>query len=106
MTTEQDPAMTAEERAHVMRLLRESASEFLSLVEDVGEADWRWKPAPEQWSIGEAAEHIMMNEAFFFGVVQRTLASAPDPDWQAKTAGKSELLDRSQKAAAPMVDGG
>ena len=85
-----DPRMTAEERAHVTRLLEESQSEFFSLVDD----------------IGEAAEHIMMNEAFFLGVVQRALESPADPDWQAKTAGKNELLervlvDRSQKATAP-----
>jgi len=101
-----DPTMTSEERAYVTQLLKDSLTEYLSHIESVSEAQWNWKSVPGRWSIGETAEHIMLNEAFLFGVIQRALQSPPDPEWQNKTAGKSDLLerlmpDRSRKAIAP-----
>ena len=98
--------MTSEERAYVAQLLKDSLTEYLRHIESVSEAQWNWKSVPDRWSIGETSEHIMLNEAFLFGVIQRALQSPPDPDWQSKTAGKSELLerwmpDRSRKAIAP-----
>jgi len=102
----QDPVMTSDERVYVTRLLKDSMTEYLSHIETVSETQWIWKSLPGRWSIGETAEHIMLNEAFLFGVVQRALQLPPDPDWQSKTAGKSDLLerlmpDRSRKATAP-----
>jgi DinB superfamily len=101
-----DPVMTPEERAYVTQLLKDSLTEYLSHIESVSEAQWIRKSAPDRWSIGETAEHIMLNEAFLFGVVQRALQSPVDPDWQSNTAGKSDLLerlmpDRSRKVNSP-----
>jgi hypothetical protein len=100
------PVMTPEERAYVAKLLHESQTEFLSYIEDVSEAQWTWKPAPDCWSVGETAEHIMVAESVIFAFIHRALKSPANPDWQAKTAGKTELLekempDRTRKAAAP-----
>ena len=100
-----DATMSAEERAHVLKLLEDSRAEFLSYV-DVSEAQWTWKAAPDRWSIGETAEHIVLAEGGLFGLMQQALAAAPNPDWEMKTAGKTEFLervmvDRSHKAVAP-----
>jgi len=64
-----DPTLTSEERAYVTQLLKDSLTEYLSHVESVSEAQWNWKSVPGRWSIGETAEHIMLNEALLFGVV-------------------------------------
>lgn len=101
-----DPGMTADERAHVIKLLEDSRAEFLSYVENVTPAQWKWKEAPERWSVGETAEHIVLAEGALFGQVKKALASPVNPDWEKKTAGKTEfiervMVDRSHKATAP-----
>jgi DinB superfamily len=65
-----------------------------------------FQTSPDRWSVGETAEHIMLAEARLFAGAQRALAAPPNPDWEAKTRGKTEflekvLVDRSHKAQAP-----
>jgi DinB superfamily len=101
-----DASMSTEERAHVLKLLEDSRAEFLSYIENVSEAQWTWKAAPRRWSVGETAEHILLSEGALFGLMQRALASPPNPEWEKKTAGKTEfiervMVDRSHKATAP-----
>jgi len=103
-----EPSMTPEERAKAIKLMRDSQKEFLEAVEKLSEAQWAYKPAPERWSVGEVAEHIMLSESLLFGIVEKVLAVKPDPDWEAKTAGKAERLERAlpnreRKAQAPEV---
>jgi hypothetical protein len=99
-------SITPEERAHLVKLLKDSQAEYLAAVENVSDEQWKWKSAPDRWSVGETAEHIMLAESLLFGVAQRAIQSPPNPDWQTKTAGKTEvieqrMLDRSHKATAP-----
>ena len=101
-----DPQITADERAHLIKLLEDSRAEFLSYVRDVTPAQWTWKSAPDRWSVGETAEHIVLAEALLFGKAKEALAAPANPEWEKKTAGKTEfiervMLDRSHKATAP-----
>jgi len=101
-----EPTLTAEERAKMIKLLRESQAQFLELVRDVGEAGWNYKPGPDRWSVAEVAEHILLTEGSLFGRAEQALAAPPNPDWESKTAGKTEFIervmpDRSRKAQAP-----
>jgi uncharacterized damage-inducible protein DinB len=101
-----DPNITTAERAHAIQLLQDSQKEFLSMVEGLSEAQWNYKPGPDRWSVGETAEHIVLAEGGLFGGVQRAVAAPPNPDWEAKTRGKTEfiekvMVDRSHKAQAP-----
>jgi DinB superfamily len=101
-----DAALTPAERAHALQLLQDSQKEFIELTSGLTDAQWTYKPAPERWSVGETAEHIVLAEAALFSSVQRAVDSPPNPDWEAKTRGKTEFLekvmpDRSHKATAP-----
>ncbi|HLK18049.1 MAG TPA: DinB family protein [Bryobacteraceae bacterium] len=101
-----DATITPAERAHAIQLLKDSEKEFLSLIDGLSDAQWTYKSSPDRWSVGETAEHIMLADARLFGGVQRALASPANPEWESKTRGKSEflekaLLDRSHKAQAP-----
>jgi len=86
--------MSAEERAQLQRWLDQSHETFLGAIDGVSAIQWTWKPAPDRWSIGEAAEHVILAEGLMFGAVQGAVADRPNPDWQAQTAGKTELLVR------------
>ncbi len=101
-----DGHMTAEERAKVMNYLEESRKEFLAAIDGVTEEQWKWKPAPERWSVGETAEHIVLAEALLFGTVKGAIAAPPNPAWEEKTKGKTEFIERVMaprlgKATAP-----
>jgi len=86
-----DPHITAEERQKVIGLLEQSRERFLSAVAGLWDAQWKWKPAPERWSVGECAEHIVLAEGGLFGKIQEALGNPPNPDWEKKTAGRRSL---------------
>jgi len=103
-----DPKITSEERAAAIKLLKDTEKEFLSLVENLTDEQWNFKPGPFKWSVGQTAEHIALAEGLLFGVVQQSLASKPNPDWETKTAGKEVALERilaarTGRAQAPGV---
>ena len=101
-----DAHITTDERTKAMTYLDESRKEFLASIDGVTEEQWKWKPAPERWSVGETAEHIVLAEALLFGNVQKAVASPPNPAWEEKTKGKTEFIERVMaprlgKATAP-----
>jgi len=107
-----DPHMSTEDRTKALNWLAESRQEFLAAIDGVNEAQWKWKPSPDRWSVGEVAEHIVLAEALLFGTVQKALASSVDPEWE-KTEPKTRVLEavlapRQGKAQAPeaLVPGG
>lgn len=98
--------ITAEDRTKVIKLLKDTQAETLETLEKLSDAQLKFKAAPEKWSVLEVAEHIMLGESLLFGAMQRAIATQPNPDWETKTKGKTELLlkvlpDRSGKASAP-----
>ena len=101
-----DPHMTAAERTQVLNWLDESHKEFFASIDGVSDAQWKWKPAPERWSVGETAEHIVLAEAMLFDFAQKAMASPPNPAWEDQTKGKAEFIirvmpSRQGKAIAP-----
>ena len=101
-----DPALTKEQRAHAVQLLQDAQKEFVAAVESLSDEQWNYKPAPERWSVGEVAEHIVLAEGLLFSKVEESLAGKPNPDWETQTKGKTEFLEkvmvnRQYKAQAP-----
>jgi hypothetical protein len=101
-----DAHMTSEDRTKVLHWLEESHQEFLASIDGVSEEQWKWKPAPERWSVGETAEHIVLAEALLFESVKKAMSSPPNPAWEEETKGKTEFIvqvmaPRLGKAQAP-----
>jgi hypothetical protein len=92
---EADPHMTAEERAKVIKWMKETEKEYLDRLEHVSPEQWNWRPAPFRWTVGEVAEHIMLTEARLFAAVEAALAAPVNPDWQARTKGKDAFIERA-----------
>jgi hypothetical protein len=98
--------MTPEEKAKVIKLLVDSQKETLNAIESLSDEQLKFKTAPERWSVAEVAEHILMAEALLFSAMERALATQPNPEWETKTKGKTEFLEkvmvnRQGKAQAP-----
>ena len=103
---EADPHMTPEERAKVIKLLLDTQKEYLDSLENLSDEQWKYKPSPFKWSVGEVAEHIVLSEVALFSIVERALAQKPNPDWESKTTGKDVFIERvmpsrDRRAQAP-----
>src|SRR5215831_19476437 len=84
-----DAHMTSEERTKVVNWLEESRKEFLGAIDGVSVEQWKWKPTPERWSVGETAEHIVLAEALLLDFVRKAMAAPPNPAWEEETKGKT-----------------
>jgi hypothetical protein len=92
----ENPQITPGERAKLIKYLHESEAEFLALLDGVNAEQWKWKSAPDRWSVAETAEHIAITEDYLFDLATNKAMAAPAmPDWEAKTKGKTELLERA-----------
>src|SRR4051812_33842049 len=88
-----DPHMTAMERSKALKYLEESRAEFLAAIDGVSETQWRWKPAPEKWSVGVVAEHVVVAEGSMFQKIQTALAAPANTAWETETNGKTEMIE-------------
>jgi uncharacterized damage-inducible protein DinB len=104
------PAQTLSqgERDRAMSYLHATRKQFIDSIAGLSDAQWKWKAAPEVWSIAEVAEHIALSEDTIFGAMKASVAGPVDEAAVAKAKGKDDMLlkaivDRSFKAQAPEV---
>lgn len=101
--------LTDEERKAAVAYLEETRQKFLASLQDLSEAQWKFKPAPDRWSVAEVAEHIALSEDLILGLITGQIMKSPAaPEKKAAVKGKEEMLrkmlpNRSQKAQAPEV---
>lgn len=99
--------LTKEERDCAVEYLKQTQKDFLAATEGLSEAQWKFKAAPDRWSIAEVSEHIAVTEDTIWKLVsEKIMKSAPTPEKAAEVKGKDEIIltkvpDRSRKAQAP-----
>lgn len=95
------------ERQAALNSLQSTHDAFLKSIAGLSEKQWRFKPAPDRWSVAEVSEHIAVAESMIFGMVESKVMTSPAaPEKRAEVAGKDEIIltrvpDRSHKAQAP-----
>ena len=100
--------LSKEERMFVIELLEANAATFLSHIEKLSDDQWKFKPSPDGWSVGEVSEHITLAEGLLFSIIQKTLQGPADEEKAKVLEGKEKQLlvglrDRSFKAQAPEI---
>src|SRR3954467_3194529 len=99
--------LTPEERNRALEYLKQTQKDFLASIDGVSEAQWKFKAAPDRWSIAETAEHIAVAEQRIWELVSGKIMKSPAaPEKRAEVKGKEEIIltkipDRSRKAQAP-----
>jgi DinB superfamily len=99
--------LTPEEREVALKSLQATREAFLKSIAGLSEKQWKFKPAPDRWSVAEVSEHIAVSESTIFGLVQTKFMTSPaTPEKRTEVAGKDEIVltkvpDRSRKAQAP-----
>jgi hypothetical protein len=101
-----DGAMSPAERSYLLDLLESSKTGMLASIQGLSDAQWKFKPAPEVWSVQECAEHLILAEEFIFGASQKMLQTPAVPRPATSTTEADHKLvaiiqDRSKKATAP-----
>jgi hypothetical protein len=99
--------LTPEEREVALKSLQATRDAFLKSIAGLSEQQWRFKPAPDRWSVAEVSEHIAISESTLLGLVQgRIMASPAAPEKRADDKFTDQQIltmipDRSHKAQAP-----
>ena len=95
------------ELATLIALLETSGRTFVDSYQGLSDIQFRFKPAPDRWSIAENVEHLAVAEIGSGKLMQGKLTrEAPAPEVLAATAGAHEriaqrLPNRERKASAP-----
>jgi hypothetical protein len=69
--------------------LRQSEDLVAGATQGLSEAQWKFKPAPDRWSIAEVVEHIVLAQDYVLGPVRAELAKSA----AAEAAGDAAKLD-------------
>src|SRR5580700_4624848 len=95
--------LTAAEREAALNSLQATHDAFLKSIAGLSEKQWRFKPAPDRWSVAEVSEHITISESTIFGLVtQKMMTSPATPDKRADVKVTDQQIltlipDRSHK---------
>jgi hypothetical protein len=103
----QSGALTKGERDRALSELHASRKQFLDSISGLTEAQWKFKPSPERWSIAECAEHITLSDGVLAGMIQDRIMKSPAEEGKRAESAKNDekvlqgVEDRSQKFKAP-----
>jgi hypothetical protein len=93
---------------YLLDYLKQTKQDFLKSIKGLSEAQWKYKAAPDRWSVAEAAEHITLSEDFIGNNIKNNIMKAPAPSAeQRKIMDEREgaiitlVTDRSKKFQAP-----
>ncbi len=59
--------------------LKQTRSYVIGATKGLSDAQWKYKPAPDRWSIAEIVEHMVLAQEFELGPVRAQLAKALAP---------------------------
>jgi DinB superfamily len=106
--TANDATLSKQDREFAIKYLKETEKDFLKSVKGLSDEQWKFKPAPDKWSVAEVSEHITLAEDFLPKMISDQIMKSPEASAEKRAAvkGKEEQIlkmipDRSQKAQAP-----
>ena len=100
--------MTKDERAYLLSELKSSEDALLTSIKGLTPAQWTFKPSPDDWSIEECTEHLILAEDLIFNEAQKVLQTPavtrlPNATSDGDRLVVAQMEDRSKKAKAPKV---
>jgi len=100
--------LTSSELEQGRLYLQQTHSYVVWATRGLSEAQWKFKPAPDRWSIAEILEHIVLVQELALGPIREQLAKAPaasaDRDYkQVDAIVVNQFPDRLTKFQAPEI---
>ncbi len=99
--------LSSDERKEAIKFMEETRKNFLDSVKGLSETQWKFKAAPDRWSVAEVSEHIAVSEETLMNLVtERIMKSPATPEKKEAAKGKdaqlrNQVVDRSTKVQAP-----
>jgi hypothetical protein len=98
--------LTSADRDKGVAYLQQTEDGVATAVKGLSEAQLKFKPAPDRWSVAETLEHIALAEDFIFQNINEKVMKAPAGAATRDTAKADAAVlamvpDRSHKAQAP-----
>ena len=98
--------LTSADREKGVAYLQQTEDGVATAVKGLSEAQLKFKPAPDRWSVAETLEHIALAEDFIFQNINEKVMKAPAgaatrDRAKADAAVLAMVPDRSHKAQAP-----
>jgi len=102
-----EPAMTPSELDHARLYLQQTENGVIGATQGLSQAQWKFEPAPDRWSIAEIVEHMVLAQELILGPVREQLTNAPAPGQLDHNTVDAIVLnqmpDRTTKFKAPDV---
>jgi hypothetical protein len=74
-----DQKLTVQELDQARLFLQQTQNAVVGATKGLSEAQWKFKPAPDRWSIAENLDHIVIVQDRVLGPILDQLANAPAP---------------------------
>src|SRR6267143_352043 len=68
------------DRERAMQSLESTKKGVVDATSGLSQAQWKFKPAPDKWSVAEVTEHIAAAEDFIRGNIDRVMKAPPRPE--------------------------
>lgn len=72
-----EPKLNSSDLEQGQLYLKQTRSYVVGATKGLSEAQWKFKPAPDRWSIAEIVEHMVLAQELVLGPVREQLAHAP-----------------------------
>ncbi len=98
--------MSDSERTYLVDQLELTKKGVLDSISGLTPEQWKFRAAPDRWSVAECAEHIILSEGYIFAGSQKVLSTTAVPRPQKSNADVDRALvagvaERSHKLNAP-----
>src|SRR5436190_15646592 len=99
-------SLTAADREKAVKYLEQTREGVIAATKGLSDAQMKFKPGPDRWSVAETLEHITLAEDFLFANVTEKIMKAPAGPANRDTAKLDAMIlagvpDRTQKRQAP-----
>src|SRR5437879_7544949 len=99
-------SLTQVDREKGAQYLEKTRDGVVAATKGLSEAQMKFKPAPDRWSVAETLEHIALAEGFILQNITDKIMKAPPGSTDRDTATIDAMVlammpDRSHKAQAP-----
>jgi hypothetical protein len=102
-----DPKITSTELDHARLYLQQTQNGIVGATKGLSQAQWKFKPAPDRWSIAEIVEHVVVAQEVILGPIREQLAKAPvvseRDNKRVDAIVENQLPDRTSKFQAPEI---
>jgi uncharacterized damage-inducible protein DinB len=94
--------ISKKEKKSAARFLKETEKQVLASVKGLNEAQLKFKPAPNRWSVEECLKHIAVSEQMLWKMIDGTLKAPANPEKRSEIKATDEdvmkmIEDRSHK---------